>query len=83
MSSAMTSAEVSCWLVYLFISSVSRSENARWRTTLLRVAVPDFLGEQVAQCLDRQVRVARPSGPWPANSGASSDSDGLGSPAAS
>lgn len=40
-SSAMTSAEVSCWLAYFVISSVTRSEKTRWRTMLLRVSFTD------------------------------------------
>ena len=37
----MTSADVSCWFVYFFISSVIRSENARCRITLFLVDAAD------------------------------------------
>ena len=39
--SAITSAEVSCWLVYRFISSRMRSENCLARTSLFPVALRD------------------------------------------
>ena len=58
-SSAMTSADVSCWLVYFFISSVIRSENARCRITLCRVDLGGLVGDQLPQRLDGQLRVRR------------------------